>query len=45
MEGEASRFYGKTMPSPIPNRTVNARRANRRVRAVMPFNSPLAGIA
>ena len=46
MEGEGSRFYGKTMPSPIPNRTVRTVRAPIGVcGAVMPFNSPLAGIA
>ena len=46
MEGEGSRFYGKTMPSPIPNRAVRTVRAPIGVcAAVMPFNSPLAGIA
>jgi len=46
MEGEGSRFYGKTMPSPIPNRAVRTVRAPIGVcGAVMPFNSPLAGIA
>jgi aldehyde dehydrogenase (NAD+) len=46
MEGEGSRFYGKTMPSPIPNRAVRTVRASLGVcGAIMPFNSPLAGIA
>jgi acyl-CoA reductase-like NAD-dependent aldehyde dehydrogenase len=46
MHGEGSRFYGKTMPSPIPNRAVRTVRAPIGVcGAVMPFNSPLAGIA
>ena len=46
MESEGSRFYGKTMPSPIPNRSVRTVRAPIGVcGAVMPFNSPLAGIA
>lgn len=46
MEGEGSRFYGKTMPSPIPNRTVQTVRSPIGVCAgIMPFNSPLAGIA
>ena len=46
MEGEGSRFYGKTMPSPIPNRAVRTVRAPIGVcGAIMPFNSPLAGIA
>ena len=46
MESEGSRFYGKTMPSPIPNRSVRTVRAPIGVcAAVMPFNSPLAGIA
>ena len=46
MEGEGSRFYGKTMPSPIPNRTVQTVRSPIGIcAAIMPFNSPLAGIA
>jgi aldehyde dehydrogenase (NAD+) len=45
MESEGSRSYGKTMPSPIPNRSVRTVRAPIGVcGAVMPFNSPLAGI-
>ena len=46
MESEGSRFYGRTMTSPIPNRTVRTLRAPIGVcAAIMPFNSPLAGIA
>ena len=46
MEGEGSRFYGKTMPSPIPTRTVQTVRSPIGVcAAIMPFNSPLAGVA
>ncbi len=46
MEGEGSRFYGKTMPSPIVNRTVQTLRSPIGIcAAIMPFNSPLAGIA
>jgi len=46
MAGEGSRSYGKTMPSPITNRTVRTLRAPIGVcAAIMPFNSPLAGIA
>lgn len=46
MEGEGSRFYGKTMPSPILNRTVQTLRSPIGIcAAIMPFNSPLAGIA
>jgi aldehyde dehydrogenase (NAD+) len=46
MEGEGSRFYGKTMTSPVLNRGVRTLRAPIGVcAAVMPFNSPLAGIA
>jgi len=46
MEGEGSRFYGKTMPSPILHRTVQTVRSPIGVCAgIMPFNSPLAGIA
>jgi len=46
MEGEGSRLYGKTMPSPILNRTVQTVRSPIGICAgIMPFNSPLAGIA
>jgi alpha-ketoglutaric semialdehyde dehydrogenase len=46
MASEGSRFYGRTMTSPIPNRTVRTERAPIGVcAAIMPFNSPLAGIA
>jgi aldehyde dehydrogenase (NAD+) len=46
MDGEGSRFYGRTMTSPIPNRSVRTVRAPIGIcAAVMPFNSPLAGIA
>lgn len=46
MEGEGSRFYGKTMPSPILNRSVQTLRSPIGIcAAIMPFNSPLAGIA
>ena len=46
MDSEGSRFYGKTMPSPIPNRAVRTiREAIGVCGAIMPFNSPLAGIA
>ncbi len=46
MESEGSRFYGKTMTSPIPNRSVRTVRAPIGIcAAIMPFNSPLAGIA
>jgi aldehyde dehydrogenase (NAD+) len=46
MEGEGSRFYGKTMTSPIANRSVQTLRAPIGIcAAIMPFNSPLAGIA
>jgi alpha-ketoglutaric semialdehyde dehydrogenase len=46
MESEGSRFYGKTMTSPVPNRTVRTERAAIGVcAAIMPFNSPLAGVA
>lgn len=45
MESEGSRFYGKTMPSPILNRSVQTVRSPIGVcAAIMPFNSPLAGI-
>lgn len=46
MESEGSRFYGKTMTSPILNRAVRTLRSPIGVcAAIMPFNSPLAGIA
>jgi acyl-CoA reductase-like NAD-dependent aldehyde dehydrogenase len=46
MAGEGSRFYGKTMTSPIANRSVQTLRTPIGVcAAIMPFNSPLAGIA
>jgi aldehyde dehydrogenase (NAD+) len=46
MESEGSRFYGRTMTSPIPNRSVRTLRMPIGVcAAIMPFNSPLAGIA
>jgi acyl-CoA reductase-like NAD-dependent aldehyde dehydrogenase len=46
MEGEGSRFYGKTMTSPIANRSVQTLRTPIGIcAAIMPFNSPLAGIA
>ena len=46
MAGEGSRFYGKTMTSPVLNRTVRTVRAPIGVcAAIMPFNSPLAGVA
>jgi aldehyde dehydrogenase (NAD+) len=46
MASEGSRFYGKTMTSPIANRSVRTERAPVGVcAAIMPFNSPLAGIA
>src|SRR5262245_27193375 len=46
MESEVSRFYGKTMTSPIPNRSVRTERAPIGVcAAIAPFNSPLAGVA
>ena len=46
MEGEGSRFYGKTMTTPIANRSVRTERAPIGVcAAIMPFNSPLAGVA
>ena len=41
MEGEGSRFYGKTMPSPILNRAVQTIRQPIGIcAAIMPFNSP-----
>src|SRR5262245_64984484 len=46
MASEGSRFYGKTMTSPIANRSVRTERAPIGVcAAIMPFNSPLPGIA
>ena len=46
MEGEGLRFYGKTMTTPIPNRSVQTLRSPIGICAgIMPFNSPLAGIA
>jgi acyl-CoA reductase-like NAD-dependent aldehyde dehydrogenase len=46
MDSEGSRFYGKTMTSPIPNRSVRTERSPIGVcAAIMPFNSPLAGVA
>jgi alpha-ketoglutaric semialdehyde dehydrogenase len=46
MEGEGSRFYGKTMTTPVVNRSVRTERAAIGVcGAIMPFNSPLAGVA
>ena len=46
MAGEGSRFYGKTMTSPIDNRAVQTIRTPIGICAgIMPFNSPLAGIA
>jgi aldehyde dehydrogenase (NAD+) len=46
MASEGSRFYGKTMTSPIDNRAVQTIRQPVGVCAgIMPFNSPLAGIA
>ncbi len=46
MESEGSRFYGKTMPSPILNRSVQTIRQPIGIcAAIMPFNSPLAGVA
>ena len=46
MEGEGSRLYGKTMTTPVANRSVRTERAPIGVcAAIMPFNSPLAGVA
>jgi acyl-CoA reductase-like NAD-dependent aldehyde dehydrogenase len=46
MASEGSRFYGKTMTSPIDHRAVQTVRQPIGVCAgIMPFNSPLAGIA
>jgi aldehyde dehydrogenase (NAD+) len=45
MASEGSRFYGKTMTSPVDNRAVHTVRAPIGICAgIMPFNSPLAGI-
>jgi acyl-CoA reductase-like NAD-dependent aldehyde dehydrogenase len=46
MASEGSRFYGKTMTTPVENRAVQTVRTPIGVCAgIMPFNSPLAGIA
>lgn len=46
MASEGSRFFGRTMTSPIDNRAVQTVRAPIGVCAgIVPFNSPLAGIA
>jgi aldehyde dehydrogenase (NAD+) len=46
MDSEGSRLYGKTMTTPVPNRSVRTERAAIGVcAAIMPFNSPLAGVA
>jgi alpha-ketoglutaric semialdehyde dehydrogenase len=46
MDSEGSRFYGKTMTSPVLNRSVRTERTPIGVcAAIMPFNSPLAGVA
>lgn len=46
MEGEGHRFYGRTMTSPVLNRGVQTLRSPIGICAgIMPFNSPLAGIA
>jgi acyl-CoA reductase-like NAD-dependent aldehyde dehydrogenase len=46
MDSEGSRLYGKTMTTPIANRAVRTERAAIGVcAAIMPFNSPLAGVA
>jgi alpha-ketoglutaric semialdehyde dehydrogenase len=46
MASEGSRFYGKTMTSPIDRRAVATVRQPIGICAgIMPFNSPLAGIA
>lgn len=45
MAGEGSRFYGKTMTTPVDNRSVQTVRTPVGICAgIMPFNSPLAGI-
>jgi len=46
MASEGSRFYGRTTTSPVLHRTVRTLRAPVGVcAAIMPFNSPLAGVA
>jgi aldehyde dehydrogenase (NAD+) len=46
MDSEGSRLYGKTMTTPIANRSVRTERSPIGVcAAIMPFNSPLAGVA
>src|SRR5438046_8918979 len=46
MASEGSRCYGRTMTSPVLNRSVRTVRAPIGVcAAIVPFNSPLAGIA
>jgi aldehyde dehydrogenase (NAD+) len=46
MASEGSRLYGKTMTTPIANRAVRTERAAVGIcAAIMPFNSPLAGVA
>ncbi len=46
MGSEGSRLYGKTISSPIATRSVRTERAPIGVcAAIMPFNSPLAGLA
>ncbi len=46
MASEGSRFYGKTMTTPIDNRSVQTVRSPIGICAgIMPFNSPLAGIS
>ena len=46
MASEGSRFYGKTMTTPIEHRSVQTIRTPIGICAgIMPFNSPLAGIA
>jgi len=46
MASEGSRFYGRTMTSPVPNRSVRTERSPVGLcAAIMPFNSPLAGVA
>src|SRR4029079_11030438 len=46
MESEGSRLYGRTLTTPVLNRSVETIRQPVGVcAAIMPFNSPLAGIA
>jgi acyl-CoA reductase-like NAD-dependent aldehyde dehydrogenase len=46
MASEGSRFYGRTTTSPVLHRTVRTLRSPIGVcAAIMPFNSPLAGVA